>query len=64
MSTPEELIASKLSVEKIAERLGADGVYYLSMRGLMEAAGESGFCAACFNKNYPVLFDQLGNVEV
>jgi amidophosphoribosyltransferase len=60
MSTPEELIASKLSIKKIAEHLKADGLYYLSLSGLMKTVGGSGFCTACFDKNYPIAFDCMG----
>ncbi len=51
----KELIANELvSVEKIAEFIGADSLKYLSLEGMLEAAGSSkGFCTACFSGKYP-----------
>jgi len=41
----------------VSRELGATSVYYLSLEGLMKATEvgdeESGFCAACFNGEYP-----------
>jgi amidophosphoribosyltransferase len=51
-----ELIASNNSVEGIAEYLGLDSIYYLSLEGLVEATGltKNDFCLACYNGDYPI----------
>ncbi|MBX6422853.1 amidophosphoribosyltransferase [Thermosulfurimonas sp. F29] len=54
--TPGELIAAKHSVEEIRRYLELDELYYLSLEGLISAAGGNGerFCLACFTGQYPV----------
>jgi amidophosphoribosyltransferase len=56
MATREELIAARLSVDEIAQHIGADSLGYLSLEGLSEAVGmeRSGHCKACFSGEYPV----------
>jgi amidophosphoribosyltransferase len=56
MSTRHELIASDLSVDEIRAFVGADSLGYLSLDGLVEAAGDErdAFCRACFDGAYPV----------
>ena len=52
-----ELIASSHTVEEIATYLRVDSLAYLSLEGLLEAAGDGGsYCDACFTGNYPVSF--------
>ena len=63
--TYEELIAAKLSLPEIRERLGVDTLHYLSIPGMVKSTGlpESEFCLACFNKDYPIALpsaDELG----
>ena len=55
MATYDELIAHRLSVEEIRERIGADSLGYLSLEGMIRAVGRplGRFCAACFNGDYP-----------
>ena len=55
MATYDELIAARLSVQEIQEKLGADSLGYLSIEGMIRAAGRplSGFCVACFSGDYP-----------
>jgi amidophosphoribosyltransferase len=55
-STEGELIASHHSVEEIKNFIGLDSLCYLSLSGMLEAAGlgENSFCLACFNGEYPV----------
>jgi amidophosphoribosyltransferase len=52
----KELIASNNSVKEIAEHLGLDSIYYLSLEGLVEATGltKNDFCLACYNGDYPI----------
>ncbi len=61
-STRGELIASKMSVEALAEYLGLDSLYYLSLDGLLESTEmqdpQKTFCKACFDGCYPVDFDE------
>ncbi|MGH2708647.1 MAG: amidophosphoribosyltransferase, partial [Actinomycetota bacterium] len=52
--TREELIASSHSIEEIREFLGVDSLGYLSLDGMLHAAGSrTGFCHACFSGRYP-----------
>jgi amidophosphoribosyltransferase len=54
--TSDELIAAKLSVEQIRERLGVDTLHYLTIEGMVESTGlpYEQFCLACFNGDYPI----------
>jgi amidophosphoribosyltransferase len=52
--TREELIASTHSIEEIRSFLAVDSLGYLSLEGMLRAAGStSGFCHACFSGHYP-----------
>ncbi len=60
-----ELIASSHTVAEIATYLRVDSLAYLSLPGLLEAAGEEGkYCEACFTGNYPVSFDEGAGKDV
>ncbi len=52
----EQLIASRLTVEEIAEHIGADSLAYLSLEAMVAATGTctDDFCLACFNGEYPI----------
>jgi len=53
--TKEELIAATHSVDEIREFLGVDSLGYLSLEGMLRAAGpRNGYCDACFSGNYPI----------
>ena len=56
----KQLIASDNEVREIAEHLGLDSLYYLSLEGMVAATGKTmdDFCLACFNNNYPVQPDK------
>ena len=55
MGHDNELIAAKLSVEEIRERIGADSLAFLSLDRMMTAiASEAGYCNACFTGSYPI----------
>jgi len=59
MATRRELIAARLEVEGIRERIGADSLAYLSLEGMHEAVRlaiqqKTGHCAACFSGQYPI----------
>jgi amidophosphoribosyltransferase len=53
--TKAELIASSHSVEDIRRHLGVESLGYLSLEGMIRAAGgdPSEFCHACFSGKYP-----------
>jgi len=50
----EELIAATHSISEIRQFLGVDSLGYLSLNGMLHAAGkDTGFCHACFSGMYP-----------
>ncbi|MFH1837491.1 MAG: amidophosphoribosyltransferase [Candidatus Omnitrophota bacterium] len=50
----KELIANqKRSVDAIADFIGVDSLKYLSLEGMIKAAGGGAFCSACFSGKYP-----------
>ncbi|HXG44888.1 MAG TPA: amidophosphoribosyltransferase [Gemmatimonadales bacterium] len=59
--TREELIAATHSVEEIQQFLGVDSLGYLSLEGMLRAAGTGNrFCHACFSGEYPTeISDEL-----
>jgi amidophosphoribosyltransferase len=52
----EKLIASHKTVEEIRQYLGASSLYFLSLKGLIDATGlsEDLFCTSCFTGEYPI----------
>ena len=56
MPTRQELIGADLTVEEIQAYVGADSLGYLSLEGMVEAAGgdQDTFCRACFDGEYPI----------
>lgn len=56
MSTRDQLIATQMSVEEIAEHVGADSLQYISIDGIVEAVGFPGneMCLGCVSSEYPV----------
>lgn len=55
-SNEKELLAASKSTEEIRKVIGADGLHYLSLEGLLDIFGDYGgnFCSACFDGRYPV----------
>jgi amidophosphoribosyltransferase len=52
--TRAELIASTHSIAEIQEHLGVDSLGYLSLEGMLAAAGpDDRYCHACFSGDYP-----------
>jgi amidophosphoribosyltransferase len=52
--TREELIGANHSIEEIREYLAVDSLGYLSLEGMLQAAGDRNrFCHACFSGEYP-----------
>jgi amidophosphoribosyltransferase len=61
MATYKELIAHKMDVESIRQKIGADSLAYLSLEGLLSAVKETmpqpekaRHCTACFSGKYPI----------
>jgi len=63
MSTREEMIAHRRTVEQIAEHVDADSLAYLSLDGVYEAIGTPAedHCDACFTGRYPLGDNGTGN---
>jgi amidophosphoribosyltransferase len=59
----ENLIANKMEVAKICEKIGADSLGYISIDGLKKACGKSSlsFCTKCFTGNN--LVQRKNNLE-
>lgn len=51
-----QLIAAKHPLDEIRDFIGADGLHYLSLEGMLKATGlpAENFCAACFTGNYVI----------
>lgn len=57
MGERESLIAYGRDIEGIRRELGADTLGYLSLEGLLRAAGERHRCLGCLTGRYPVSID-------
>ena len=61
VDTPErgKLIGATHTLDEIKKHLRVDSVYYLSIEGLLNAAGgtHDTFCTACFSGKYPLKWD-------
>lgn len=56
----DKLLASQMSIEEMADHIGADSLKFISIDGLYRAVGEEGrnnkrpqYCDACFSSEYP-----------
>jgi amidophosphoribosyltransferase len=60
IDTPQrrDLIAGANSVEEIGKFIEADSLGYLSEEGMLNAAGNGGYCTACFTGKYPVVREE------
>ncbi|NLC03738.1 MAG: amidophosphoribosyltransferase [Tissierellia bacterium] len=57
MDTPSEdnLMAANMTLEEMNQLIGSDSLYYISLDGIVKAAGEeNGFCKGCFSGKYPI----------
>jgi amidophosphoribosyltransferase len=54
--TQDQLIAANMSVQEIAEYIGADSLAYISHQGLLDCVpgNHPGYCTACFSGSYPI----------
>jgi amidophosphoribosyltransferase len=52
----DELIAARMTVDEVREHIVADGVHYLSLEGMLRAAGKERekICTACWTDEQPV----------
>ncbi len=53
ISTYDELLCARRSVEEACRAIGADSLAFLSEEALYKAGRRSDLCLACFNGNYP-----------
>jgi amidophosphoribosyltransferase len=54
MPSKDELIGARLGVDAIRDELGVDSLGYLSLEGMLAAAGpDDRYCHACFSGDYP-----------
>ncbi len=67
IDTPEsnELIATRLSVDGIRRYLNTTSLKYLSLEGMLRAAGKKpdDFCSACFTTKYPIAIADGGRFQ-
>jgi amidophosphoribosyltransferase len=72
VDTPEtaKLLASRMSIEEMAEFIRVDSLGFLSIDGLYRAVGEAErnmespqFCDACFTKDYPTRLTDLDGTD-
>ena len=56
IDSEENLIANHLSVEEIAEKIGADSLGFISIDGLKSACADCNLqcCTGCFSGSYPI----------
>ncbi len=56
ISSKEDLIACRHSIEEIRDIIGVDTLAYLSVDGVKDLAQQTktGFCSACFTGDYPI----------
>jgi amidophosphoribosyltransferase len=54
ISSKEELIASKLSVDEICKVINADSLDFLSLDNQRKILGGDQYCDGCFTANYPL----------
>ena len=54
MGESETLLAHGHDLESIRRHLGADTLGYLSLEGLLRAAGERNRCMGCLTGRYPI----------
>lgn len=63
MGERESLVAHGRDMEEIRRELGADTLGYLSLDGLLRAAGERNRCLGCLTGRYPVSVDNASGKD-
>ncbi|MDI3500870.1 MAG: amidophosphoribosyltransferase [Thermoanaerobacter sp.] len=59
--TKKELIAARMSVDKICKVIGADSLQFLSIEGLIKSVGLKSICTGCFDGDYPMYVPKEGS---
>ena len=55
MSTYDELVAHRLTLEEMRDHFDCDTLHFLTLDGMMRAVGrDEGYCHACFTGLYPI----------
>ena len=56
VDTPDikDFIATSRPVEEIRQELDADSLGFISIKGLLDSLGGTGYCVGCFNGKYPM----------
>jgi amidophosphoribosyltransferase len=62
----KKLMAATHSIDEIRQYLNADSLAYLSQKGMIKATGlpKESFCMACYDGDYPVLYDPIVDKHV
>ena len=65
IDSPERLIANKMTVEEIGQKIGVDSLGFLSLENIVKVAEKSdcAFCTGCFSGEYPLCVDDAGRVS-
>lgn len=65
IDSPENLIANKMSLEAVRDKIGADSLGYISIEGLKEACSGCAlsFCEACFTGNLGAVSGKKHDLE-
>ena len=65
IDSTENLIACKMSIPEITERIHADSLGYLSVEGVRQLAKthSCGFCTGCFTGEYPIEIRDQGSKD-
>ena len=53
ISTYDELISARHTVDEVRDIIGADSLVYLSLEGLKKSIGREKMCTSCFTGKYP-----------
>ena len=62
VDSPDNLIANKMPLDKICEKIGADSLVYLDIDELLKIRGDSDidYCRGCFTGEYPIKVEATG----
>lgn len=62
VDSPDNLIANKMPIDKICEKIGADSLVYLDLGELLKIKGDTGidYCRGCFTGEYPIQVEATG----
>lgn len=65
-SIRKELIGATLSSDEIRDYIGADGLHYLSLQGLLRAVkdpNQEKMCSSCFDGTYPTNVEEISKCK-